>query len=89
MRPPSWFQLLSCWFGIHNWGPKVRMRIKHESAPKDPNKWAHMCDANRKFCIACGKNGPLTETCSGVVAPIFGDQAKSAKNFGGFMSDYV
>lgn len=86
-------QQLLCKIGKHNWGPKVRMRIRHTSKPNEKPPWAHDCDAFRKFCIDCGKNSPLEDTCSGVIAPIYGeapkDKGASQGDFKAFQSDKI
>jgi hypothetical protein len=68
----------SCKLGHHLWGPAAKFRLRHESKPNIKQPWAHMCDATRKFCKRCGKNGDIISTCKGVISkvddrPIAGD----------------
>jgi hypothetical protein len=80
---------LKCKMGMHKWGPLVKVRIKHESKPGE-KQWAHHCDAERRFCERCGKNGPLENVCSGHITPLFEgkkDDAIMTDNFGDFSAE--
>jgi hypothetical protein len=59
-----------CKLGKHDWGPPVKFRLRHESKPNAKKPWAHMCDATRKFCKSCGKNGDIISTCKGVIGKV-------------------
>ena len=74
---------LKCKMGFHDWGPWIKTRITHESKPNDKKKWAHKCDAEKRFCKACGANSELRNTCSGMVVPIWDQTTKEKSNIMG------
>jgi hypothetical protein len=63
---------VTCKMGLHDWGPWIKQRVTHESSPKDKKRWAHKCDAEKRFCKKCGKNSELRNTCQGQVVPLWG-----------------
>lgn len=73
---------LKCKLGYHDYGPLVKVQIRHESGPKDKEKWVHKCWAKRKFCKKCGHNSALEEVCTPPITPIFEGQPKPKADLG-------
>lgn len=73
---------LKCKLGYHDYGPLVKVRVRHESKPNDKNKWAHMCGAERKYCKKCGHNSALEKICTPPITPIFEEQLKIKPDLG-------
>jgi hypothetical protein len=62
-------RLVLCRLGLHNWSRWYKVRVHHMGEyPWDT--WQHVCMADKRECLLCGKGSRRCNSCQGPVLPM-------------------